>query len=128
MADRVLVMYAGRQVEVGTTDEVFYETRHPYTLGLLASLPRLDDMGDEALVPIVGSPPSLIRKPRAARSIPAAGSPGCPALRQRGSRPALVGDAHMAACHYAEDLAEVTIDRCAIGRRRRRDRAESWPL
>ena len=42
VADRVLVMYAGRQVELGTVDEIFYDPRHPYTRGLLASLPRLD--------------------------------------------------------------------------------------
>ena len=63
LADQVMVMYAGRQVEMGTVDEIFYESRHPYTLGLLASLPRLDDTGDEPLVPITGSPPSLIRRP-----------------------------------------------------------------
>jgi oligopeptide/dipeptide ABC transporter ATP-binding protein len=112
LSDRVLVMYAGRAIEVGTTDEIFYETRHPYTLGLLASLPRLDDVGDEALVPIVGSPPSLIRKPSGCSFHPRcrfARVPGnCdsddPALRL------VAGDAHMAACHYAEDLTEVTID------------------
>jgi len=113
LSDRVLVMYAGRAIEVGTTDEIFYETRHPYTLGLLASLPRLDDVGDEALVPIVGSPPSLIRKPSGCSFHPRcrfARVPGnCdsddPALRL------VAGDAHMAACHYAEDLTEVTIDK-----------------
>ncbi len=63
IADRVMVMYAGRQVELGSTDEIFYDTRHPYTLGLLASLPRLDDQGDEPLLPIRGAPPSLIRRP-----------------------------------------------------------------
>ena len=62
-ADRVMVMYAGRAVELGTTDDVFYDTRHPYTLGLLASLPRIDDTGTERLVPIKGAPPSLIRVP-----------------------------------------------------------------
>ncbi|HZB40253.1 MAG TPA: ABC transporter ATP-binding protein, partial [Ilumatobacter sp.] len=65
LAQRVMVMYAGRPVELGQTDEIFYEPRHPYTLGLLASLPRLDDSGP--LVPIPGAPPSLIRVP-----------PGCP--------------------------------------------------
>jgi len=112
LAHRVMVMYAGRSIEVGTTDEIFYETRHPYTLGLLASLPRLDDEGDEALVPIVGSPPSLIRKPSGCSFHPRcrfARVPGnCetddPALRL------VAGDAHMAACHYAEELAEVTIE------------------
>ena len=49
LADNVMVMYAGRQVESGTAKEVFYRTRHPYTLGLLASLPRLDADGDEKL-------------------------------------------------------------------------------
>ena len=49
LADRVIVMYAGRESEVGTTHEVFYDTRHPYTLGLLASMPRLDDTGVERL-------------------------------------------------------------------------------
>jgi oligopeptide transport system ATP-binding protein len=112
LADRVMVMYGGRPVETGTTDEIFYETRHPYTLGLLASLPRLDDVGDEPLVPIVGSPPSLIRKPSGCSFHPRcrfARVPGnCesddPALRL------VAGDAHMAACHYAEELVEVTIE------------------
>ncbi len=112
LADQVMVMYAGRQVEMGTVDEIFYESRHPYTLGLLASLPRLDDTGDEPLVPISGSPPSLIRRP-----------PGCPFHpRCRFAQlPGLcdtevpelrlvAGDAHRAACHYAETLEGVTVE------------------
>ena len=57
-------MYAGRPVETGTVDEIFYASRHPYTLGLLASLPRLD-LGDssERLYRIKGQPPSLIFLP-----------------------------------------------------------------
>ena len=47
IADRVMVMYAGQPVEKGSIDDVFYDTRHPYTLGLLASLPRVDDTGAE---------------------------------------------------------------------------------
>ncbi|HEV2369424.1 MAG TPA: ABC transporter ATP-binding protein, partial [Acidimicrobiales bacterium] len=46
VADRVLVMYAGRPVEVTTVDQLFYDSRHPYTLGLMASLPRLEDESD----------------------------------------------------------------------------------
>jgi oligopeptide/dipeptide ABC transporter ATP-binding protein len=112
LAQRVMVMYAGRQVELGTTHEIFYETRHPYTLGLLASLPRLDDVGDEPLVPIAGSPPSLIRTPsgcafhprcRFAR-LPGLCNEEVPALRL------VAGDAHLSACHYAEELAEVTVE------------------
>jgi oligopeptide/dipeptide ABC transporter ATP-binding protein len=112
LAHRVMVMYAGRQAEVGTTDEVFYETRHPYTLGLLASLPRVDDVGDEPLVPITGSPPSLIRRPSGCafhprcrfRRVPGLCNDQVPALRL------VAGDAHLSACHYAEELATVTID------------------
>src|SRR5262245_45195513 len=112
IAHRIMVMYAGRAVEMGTTHEVFYEPRHPYTLGLLASLPRLDDVGDEPLLPIAGSPPSLIRKPsgcvfhprcRFAR-VPGLCNTEVPALRL------VAGDAHMAACHYSEELADVTVE------------------
>jgi peptide/nickel transport system ATP-binding protein len=108
-ADRVMVMYAGRAVETGTVDEIFYRTRHPYTLGLLASLPRLDEGGDvPRLHPIRGNPPSLIDVP-----------PGCPfhprcEFRRLPEpcatlRPTLAagsgGGAHQAACHFAEDVA-----------------------
>ncbi|WP_344918600.1 ABC transporter ATP-binding protein [Streptosporangium oxazolinicum] len=65
--DRVLVMYAGRPVEVGSVDEVYYRSRMPYTMGLLGSVPRLDRGREQPLVPIGGSPPS-----------PAALPPGCP--------------------------------------------------
>jgi oligopeptide/dipeptide ABC transporter ATP-binding protein len=112
LSDRVMVMYAGRQAEVGTTEEIFYETRHPYTLGLLASLPRLDDAGDEPLVPIVGSPPSLIRRPPGCpfhprcrfAQVPGLCDSEVPELRL------VAGDAHMASCHYSEELVDVTVD------------------
>jgi oligopeptide transport system ATP-binding protein len=63
MADDVMVMYAGKQVEYGKTDDVFYRPLHPYTWGLLDSLPRhdIDEKGD--LCPIEGQPPSLIDIP-----------------------------------------------------------------
>ena len=65
VADRVIVMYGGRQVERGTVDQIFYEPRHPYTEGLLASLPRLDRRSDKTnrLHRIKGQPPSLIFLP-----------------------------------------------------------------
>jgi len=63
VADRVLVMYAGEGVEWGTAEEVFAETRHPYTWGLLNSLPRLDKDRREPLVSIPGSPPNLLKPP-----------------------------------------------------------------
>src|SRR5688500_1792927 len=66
VAQSVMVMYAGRAVEIGSRNEVFRQPLHPYTWGLLDSIPRIDQKGSR-LVPISGSPPSLIRVP-----------PGCP--------------------------------------------------
>ncbi|HTP21104.1 MAG TPA: ABC transporter ATP-binding protein [Solirubrobacteraceae bacterium] len=58
VTDRVLVMYAGRVVELGTTAEIFADPRHPYTLGLLNSMPRVESVLDRELPTIPGSPPS----------------------------------------------------------------------
>ena len=66
-ADRVLVMYAGKPVEIGTVEDIYYNPRMPYTLGLLGSLPRLDQREQTRLTPIQGAPPSLVNLP-----------PGCP--------------------------------------------------
>ncbi|HCX04874.1 MAG TPA: peptide ABC transporter ATP-binding protein, partial [Clostridiales bacterium] len=57
LCDRVLVMYGGKIVERGTADEIFYETRHPYTSGLLSSIAGLDKKRDDELSPILGTPP-----------------------------------------------------------------------
>jgi peptide/nickel transport system ATP-binding protein len=64
VADRVLVMYAGRVVEEGTLDEIFYDPQHPYTWGLLGSLTRLDQPRRERLPQIRGAPPSLLSLPQ----------------------------------------------------------------
>ena len=103
-ADRVAVMYAGRIVETGTVDEVFYSPRMPYTMGLLGAIPRADESGDRPLVPIDGTPPSLVDLPA-----------GCPFAARcplafdtcREVEPALiaVGSAnHRSACHLAEKI------------------------
>jgi peptide/nickel transport system ATP-binding protein/oligopeptide transport system ATP-binding protein len=63
IADRVLVMYAGRVVETGTLDELFYDPQHPYTWGLLGSVSRLDRPKTHRLAQIKGQPPSLISPP-----------------------------------------------------------------
>lgn len=63
ICDTVSVMYAGRIVEQGTVDEIFFETKHPYTKGLLASMPRLDKDDDERLIPIEGTPVDLLDLP-----------------------------------------------------------------
>jgi peptide/nickel transport system ATP-binding protein len=62
-AHRIYVMYAGGVVETGTTKEIFSNPRHPYTIGLLKAIPRLDDPKDRKLVPIDGMPPNLANKP-----------------------------------------------------------------
>jgi oligopeptide transport system ATP-binding protein len=67
MTDRVVVMYAGKVVETAPTDELFANPRHPYTLGLLGSVPRLDEKRTAELRTIEGAPPDLLRPP-----------PGCP--------------------------------------------------
>ena len=67
LCDRVMVMYAGQIVEDAGIDQIFAEPRHPYTLGLLNSIPRLDRPVTAELIPIEGSPPDLIDRP-----------PGCP--------------------------------------------------
>jgi peptide/nickel transport system ATP-binding protein len=63
LADDVLVMYGGKIIEKGPALEVFQSPQHPYTWGLLGSMPRLDRTGAERLIPIPGTPPSLIRVP-----------------------------------------------------------------
>ena len=64
IADRIAVMYAGRIVEQGTTDEIFYNPQHPYTWGLLGSITRVDRPRPERLPSITGLPPSLINPPQ----------------------------------------------------------------
>ena len=63
VCENVLVMYAGNMVEYGTADQIFNQPKHPYTWGLLDSLPRLDEQGRRRLVPIEGQPPNLLRLP-----------------------------------------------------------------
>jgi oligopeptide transport system ATP-binding protein len=76
IADKVTVMYAGRAVEQGTTDEVFYDPLMPYSWSLLRSLPRLDTAGEVRLLPIKGTPPSLIFLPKGCNF-----NPRCPFVK-----------------------------------------------
>jgi oligopeptide/dipeptide ABC transporter ATP-binding protein len=102
-ADRVLVMYAGKPVEVGGVEDIFYTPRMPYTLGLLGSLPRLDQQS-ERLTPIPGAPPSAQNMPPGCPF-----SPRCPLSTEvcETDEPALtdVGDGHRAACHHSSQVA-----------------------
>jgi peptide/nickel transport system ATP-binding protein len=106
MANRVLVMYAGRAVEYGATDHVFKTPRMPYAAGLLGSIPSLETAGGR-LRPIPGAPPSLINLPPGCPF-----SPRCPLVRaqcQQLEPPLYPTDQpeHVAACHYWEELAEL---------------------
>ena len=109
LADRVLVMYAGRPVEFGTAEDIFYKPSMPYTLGLLGSLPRLDSDGTERLRQIPGSPPSMLGD---RTGCPFA--PRCPLAAEicTTTEPELVvvpsvtsePGGHQAACHFAEEV------------------------
>lgn len=63
MCENIIVMYAGRIVETGTIDEIFYKTQHPYTIGLLNSIPKINAIEKERLIPIPGSPVDILNPP-----------------------------------------------------------------
>ncbi len=106
ICDKVLVMYAGRTMEYGTTDEVFYDPRHPYSIGLLEAIPRLDTEG-EILPTIPGNPPNLLNLPQ-----------GCPFQDRcahvmdkcRQEAPALetFADGRQKACHWTPEIITST--------------------
>jgi oligopeptide/dipeptide ABC transporter ATP-binding protein len=73
IADRIAVMYAGRIVEFGAKRDIFYDPQHPYTWGLLGSIPRLDRPKQQRLHSIKGMPPSLIKPPQGCKF-----GPRCP--------------------------------------------------
>ncbi|MFI1013959.1 ABC transporter ATP-binding protein [Streptomyces sp. NPDC020965] len=111
MADDLLVMYAGRAVERGSVREVLHTPKHPYTWGLLSSMPRLGGDINEALTPIPGSPPSLLNPPSGC-----AFHPRCAFKDQvsdgrcSGDRPTLPSG-RAAACHLtAEQKQTIFID------------------
>ena len=104
-ADEIAVMYAGRIVERGSAETIFRAPQHPYTWGLLRSIPRLTTARGEELVPIPGQPPSLINVPSGCSF-----HPRCPYVRDRHRRvdPALEplpgGDGHEVACLLPADV------------------------
>jgi oligopeptide transport system ATP-binding protein len=109
LADRVIVMYAGRIVEIARVKDLYENPRHPYTLGLLGSLPRLDSDRPETLASIDGLPPDLINYP-----------PGCPFYARCNYRldscldapPPLetVGEEHQSACYVDVTVAKPTTE------------------
>jgi oligopeptide/dipeptide ABC transporter ATP-binding protein len=117
LADRVVVMYGGRVVELGDVYTIFNSPRHPYTVGLMSSLARLD-MDQEWLKPIPGQPPSLLNRPPGCSFHPrcefSQGRAICrtdiPPLRGFGE-----GGAHLSACHFAEELAAQHVSAASVG-------------
>ncbi len=100
-ADRVNVMYAARIVESGTADDIFLAPRHPYTLGLMRSVPRLDRPRSGRLDTIEGLPPNLLDPPAGCRF-----APRCPwKIDACAEEPPLAGEGHRAACWRAEEIA-----------------------
>ncbi|TNY37439.1 ABC transporter ATP-binding protein [Thermomonospora catenispora] len=101
LSDEILVMYAGRCVEQASVEDAFYRPQHPYTWGLLGSMPRLDrDRGDR-LLPIKGTPPSLINVPAGCAFSPRCAYAELTKGRSEEKRPELVEvePGHRVACH-----------------------------
>ena len=120
-ADRIAVMYAGKLVENGSTEDVFGEPHMPYSIGLLRSVPNMQTAGSQRLVPLEGRPPSLTALP-----------PGCPFAARcpialdicREVEPLLAahdltpidpaGEGHVAACHRADEIASGRLTRADV--------------
>ena len=116
IADDICVMYSGRIVERGSTEEIFHSPQHPYTWGLLSSIPRLDNPRDEELVPISGRPPSLINRPSGCHF-----HPRCPYVREAHKRvdPKLApvdGTDHQVACLLESSVRSRIWDGIVTGR------------
>jgi oligopeptide transport system ATP-binding protein len=108
-AQRVNVMYAGKIVESSTSREVYGNPKHPYTLGLLKSVPRLDQVRKSRLNPIEGFPPDLVHMP-----VGCSFFPRCEyrkdKCRQEEPPLMLVGEKHYSACWRAEEVEKVSVE------------------
>ena len=114
LADDIMVMYGGKAVEYGPAKTVFTAPEHPYTWGLLTSMPRLDRPVQDRLVPIPGNPPSMINVPSGC-----AFNPRCGYVAQNGGRctgevPELLqtpsGQRHLGRCHLPVDVRQRTFN------------------
>jgi peptide/nickel transport system ATP-binding protein len=125
VTDSIVVMYAGRVVEYANKNEIFAAPEHPYTWGLLQSIPRLDRPRDEPLVPIAGRPPSLISLPTGCNF-----HPRCPYVRPRhrevdpGLEPLPEDPSHKVACLLDPDTRKRLWRELAAGKQPEEARAE----
>jgi oligopeptide transport system ATP-binding protein len=104
-ADRINVMYAGKIIETGTAKEIFANPKHPYTLGLLKSVPRLDEARKEKLEPIEGVPPDLVNLPKGCAFYPRCRFHVDKCLEEVPPL-ALVSENHFAACWESERVGK----------------------
>ena len=103
LSDDILVMYSGRVSEYGSAEDIFGRAGHPYTWGLLTSMPRIDEARAERLVPIKGSPPSLINVPTGCPFHPRCDYAGLTNGRSQNEIPILreADPGHLVACHLS---------------------------
>ena len=104
MCTRILVMYGGTICEQGSAREIFYEPKHPYTWGLLNSIPKAQDGPQEKLIPIKGTPPDMLKPPAGCPF-----SPRCrycmPVCRSYAPPVTRLSDTHLVACHLMHPKA-----------------------
>ncbi|MBD8498907.1 ABC transporter ATP-binding protein [Paenibacillus arenosi] len=108
LCDRVIVMYAGKIVETGTKWEIFKNPQHPYTKGLLRSLPRLDQAKDEPLVAIHGTPPDLL-KPPAGCGFFARCEHAMQICNEVDPHPTVLSESHVSRCWQLHPLAKEVV-------------------
>jgi oligopeptide/dipeptide ABC transporter ATP-binding protein len=112
-ASRVNVMYAGRIVEAGTADEIYHDPRHPYTIALLRSVPRLDQPRRAKLDPVDGQPPDLTKLDDGCSFRPRCRFAIAQCATARPPLAAIDGSAHMSACFRSAELGSVKVKEIA---------------
>lgn len=105
-ADSVKIMYGGKLVEQGPTREVFRNPRHPYTMGLIRAVPRLDRPRTESLYTIEGEPPDMSQIPAQSCAFASRCKYATEECRTRRPEHAIVGENHTCACFHMEEARE----------------------
>ncbi len=104
MCKRILVMYGGIVCEQGTAREVFYDPKHPYTWGLLRSIPKITQRKGEKLIPIVGTPPDMLKPPKGCPFAPRCRH-AMPVCRKYLAPEAVLSETHTVSCHLLHPRA-----------------------
>jgi oligopeptide transport system ATP-binding protein len=104
MCKRILVMYGGIVCEQGTAREVFYEPKHPYTWGLLRSIPKINQKKGEKLIPIIGTPPDMLRPPKGCPFAPRCRH-AMPVCRKYLAPETVLSQTHKVSCHLLHPMA-----------------------